>query len=112
MKAYLGLDVPNDTLGVLQDVHWSHGYVGSFPTYTIGNIMSSQFFDTAIEATGHRGRPRQRRLRPAQDWLADNIHRYGRSSLPDETLRRVTGGPLDATAYVRHLSEKVAALVG
>ncbi len=52
IRAYLGLEVPNDTLGVLQDVHWSHGYVGSFPTYTLGNVMGSQLFAAARRAPG------------------------------------------------------------
>ncbi len=112
MKAYLGLDVPTDTLGVLQDVHWSHGYVGSFPTYTIGNIMSSQFFEAAIRDGAVEKGLAAGEYAPLKTWLADNVHRYGRSSWPDETLRRVTGGPLDATAYIGHLATKVATLAG
>ena len=112
MKAYLGLDVPNDTLGVLQDVHWSHGYVGSFPTYTIGNIMSAQFYETAIKVAAVEKGLSAGNYAPLKTWLADNIHRYGRASSPNETLRRVTGGPLDASAYIRVLGDKVAALVG
>ena len=112
MKAYLGLDVPTDTLGVLQDVHWSHGYVGSFPTYTIGNIMSAQFFAEASKVPEVEGGLRSGDYTPLKTWLADNIHRYGRASSPDETLRRVIGGPLDASAYIRVLGDKVAALVG
>ena len=111
MKAYLGQDVPNDTLGVLQDVHWSHGYVGSFPTYTVGNIMSSQFFATATKVPEIETGLATGNYAPLKTWLAENIHSYGRSSSPDETLRRVTGGPLDATAYIGHLSDKVAALI-
>ncbi len=112
MKAYLGLDVPNDTLGVLQDVHWSHGYVGSFPTYTIGNIMSAQFYETAIKVAAVEKGLSAGDYAPLNTWLADNIHRYGRASSPNETLRRVTGGPLDASAYIRILGDKVAALAG
>ena len=112
MKAYLGLDVPTDTVGVLQDVHWSHGYVGSFPTYTIGNIMSAQFFAAAIKAPGVEKGLNSGDYAPLRTWLADNIHSHGRSSWPDETLRRITGGPLDATAYIAHLGDKVASLVG
>lgn len=110
MKAYLGRDVPSDTLGVLQDVHWSHGYVGSFPTYTLGNIMSSQFFDAAMKRPEIDAGLAGGNYAPLRNWLADNIYRYGRSSSPAETLQRVTGGPLDAAPYVRQLTEKVAAL--
>ena len=113
MKAYLGLDVPNDTLGVLQDVHWSHGYVGSFPTYTIGNIMSAQFFETAIRTPAVAAGLDGGRLCAAQD-LARRQHPPLRPRPPRRTrrCRRVTGGPLDASAYIRILSDKVAALVG
>ena len=110
MQAYLGREVPSDTLGVLQDVHWSHGYVGSFPTYTLGNIMSSQFFDAANRRPEIAAGLDTGNYAPLKDFLTDNIYRHGRSSSPDETLQRVTGGPLDAAPYVRQLTEKVAAL--
>ena len=110
MKTYLGRDVPNDTLGVLQDVHWSHGYVGSFPTYSIGNIMGAQFYDTALQQPAIATGLDSGNYAPLKDWLTDNIYRYGRSSSPAETLQRVTGGPLDIGPYVARLAEKVAML--
>jgi carboxypeptidase Taq len=112
LRNYLGLEVPNDTLGVLQDVHWSHGYVGSFPTYTLGNIMSSQLFAAArTEASVAAGLASGDYL-PLKGWLNEHVHRYGRSSTPDETLRRVTGRGLDTSPYIADLTEKVAALTG
>lgn len=110
MRSYLGLEVPDDTRGVLQDVHWAHGFVGSFPTYTVGNIMSSQIFQKAsacpeIAAGLHRGD-----YQPLKDWLTGNIYRYGRSSTPKETLERVTGGALDLSPYIADLTAKVNAL--
>jgi carboxypeptidase Taq len=110
MKTYLGRDVPNDTLGVLQDVHWSHGYVGSFPTYTIGNIMGAQFYDTALTQPAIAAGLDTGNYAPLKHWLTDNIYRHGRSSSPAETLQRVTGGPLDIGPYVARLAEKVAML--
>lgn len=110
MQTYLGLDVPSDTLGVLQDVHWSHGYVGSFPTYTLGNIMGAQFFDTAIQQPAIASGLDSGNYVPLKDWLTDNIYSHGRSSSPAETLQRVTGGPLDIGPYVARLTEKVAML--
>lgn len=110
VKEYLGRDVPNDTLGVLQDVHWSHGYVGSFPTYTIGNIMGAQFYDTALNQPTIAAGLESGNYAPLRDWLGDNIYRYGRSSSPAETLQRVTGGPLGIDPYVARLTEKVAML--
>jgi carboxypeptidase Taq len=110
MKRYLGPDVPTDTLGVLQDVHWSHGYVGSFPTYTVGNIMGAQFFDAAVTRQDIATGLDQGDYAPLKNWLTENIYRHGRASSPAETLQRVTGGPLDIAPYVRQLTEKVAAL--
>ncbi len=111
MRDYLGITVPDDRQGVLQDVHWSHGYVGSFPTYTIGNIMSSQLYavasrDPAIAAGLEVGE-----YAPLHRWLGDNVWVHGRASTPTETLQRVTGGPLDPAPYVADLTAKVAVLL-
>jgi carboxypeptidase Taq len=110
MRRYLNRAVPTDTLGVLQDVHWSHGYVGSFPTYTLGNIMAAQFFDAALKQDGIAAGLGRADYAPLRTWLTDTIYRHGRSQTPTEALRRVTGGPLDIRPYVAALSDKVAAL--
>ncbi len=110
MQTYLGLDVPNDTLGVLQDVHWSHGYLGSFPTYTLGNIMSSQFFRKAQESPQVSAGLQDGNYEPLTAWLTENIYRHGRSSSPQQTLQRVTGEALDPAHYIADLTTKVAAL--
>lgn len=102
--------MPNDTLGVLQDVHWSHGYVGSFPTYTLGNIMSSQFFASAQGAPEVASGLETGDYAPLHRWLTENIYRHGRSSMPKETLQRVTGGGLDPAPYIADLTAKVEAL--
>ncbi|WP_416068119.1 carboxypeptidase M32 [Rhizobium sp. ZK1] len=110
VKAYLGLDVPNDTLGVLQDVHWSSGMVGSFPTYTIGNIMSSQFFAAACKETAiERGLENGDYL-PLKTWLNDHVHQYGRSKSASQLLADATGEDLSASAYVNDLKRKVVDL--
>ncbi len=110
MRDYLGLEVPNDTLGVLQDVHWSHGYVGSFPTYTLGNIMSSQFFASARTEPEVAAGLETGNYAPLHGWLVENIYHHGRSSMPKETLHRVTGGGLDPAPYIADLTSKVEAL--
>jgi carboxypeptidase Taq len=110
IKSYLALDVPSDTQGVLQDVHWSSGMVGSFPTYTVGNIMSSQFFaaarkDAAIERSLEEGD-----YMPLKTWLNDNIHRHGRSKSPSQLLVDATGSDLSTAAYIADLTRKVEEL--
>jgi carboxypeptidase Taq len=110
MKSYLGLDVPSDTLGVLQDVHWSSGMMGSFPTYTIGNIMGAQLYraacaDAAVADGIDRGD-----YAPLTAWLGTHVHRHGRSLTPAEILRAATGKPLAVDDYVAALRAKVTDL--
>lgn len=107
VKAYLGLDVPNDTLGVLQDVHWSSGMVGSFPTYTIGNIMSSQFFAAACKETAIEHGLENGDYLPLKTWLNDHVHQYGRSKSASQLLVDATGEDLSVSAYVNDLRRKV-----
>ena len=112
MQAYLGRKVPNDTLGVLQDVHWSQGYVGSFPTYTLGNIMSSQIFRAAQGQPAIVAGLSTGDYAPLHGWLARGIYAHGRGSTPAQTLLRVARGPLDTKPYIADLTRKVADLVG
>jgi carboxypeptidase Taq len=111
MREYLGLEVPDDTRGVLQDVHWSHGYVGSFPTYTVGNIMSSQLFRKAGKIPEITHGLQEGDYQPLKNWLVENVYRHGRSSTPKETLLRVTGDTLNAEHYIADLTEKVEMLI-
>jgi carboxypeptidase Taq len=107
MEEYLGIVPPNDTKGVLQDVHWSAGLVGYFPTYALGNLVSAQLWDCI-----------QRDLPNLEDqigagkfdellaWLRENIHRHGAKFEPQELVQRVTGSKIDPEPYVRYLTEK------
>jgi carboxypeptidase Taq len=109
IKRHLGLTVPNDAQGVLQDVHWSTGYIGSFPTYTIGNVMGAQVMETlrrenpsldaAIEAGEYPVLAEELRTR---------IWQHGRRFLRDELLERETGRRLDPTPYLAYLNDKYA----
>ena len=92
MKSYLGVDVPDAASGVLQDVHWSLGYVGYFPTYVIGSIVSAQIWEKAVEAMpGLEGQFEQGDFLPLREWLREHLHRHGRKFTPKETLQKVTG---------------------
>jgi len=79
MRDHLGVTVPTDTLGVLQDVHWSSGMVGSFPTYTLGNVMASQFFRAATAVSGVEAGLDAGDYGPLRAWLEANVLSHGRS---------------------------------
>jgi carboxypeptidase Taq len=110
-QAYLGITPPDDRQGILQDVHWSGGSIGYFPTYTLGNLMSVQFFDRAVaERPGIPAGIESGEFGALLDWLRDRIHRHGRKYLPDELVRRVTGGPLRTGPYLDYLRRKYGEL--
>jgi carboxypeptidase Taq len=104
---YLGLVVPTDREGCLQDIHWSSGAMGSFSTYTFGNIMAAQLMeaareqDTTIEPAFDRGD-----TIPLRAWLRDNIWRHGKRFGRDELLTRATGRALEVGPYLRYLTGK------
>ena len=113
MEEYLGITPESDAAGVLQDVHWSAGLFGYFPTYTIGNVLSVQFFDEAVRA--HPEIPEgvgRGEFSTLLSWLRENIHRHGSRYLPDELVERVTGRPLDTAPYLRYLRTKFGELYG
>ena len=107
VRANLGLEVPNDRDGCLQDAHWAAGLVGSFCTYTIGNIMAAQLFEVACgSSTGVRAALEQGDVGPLSSWLRDAVWQHGRRYQRDELLGRATGRTLDLAPYVRHLKRR------
>ena len=111
MVEYVGIEPPNDRLGVLQDVHWSGGHIGYFATYALGNVISAQIWERVIaelpdvEAQFEAGEFGELRA-----WLTENLYRHGRKFTPKETLERVVGDPLDADPYLRYLRAKLDTL--
>jgi carboxypeptidase Taq len=113
MKEYLGVDVPDDAKGVLQDVHWSGGSFGYFPTYLLGTIASVQIWETArADLTDLDAQMEAGEFGQLREWLGDKLYRWGRRLPPDEMLRRIVGGPLDAEPYLAYLKGKVADIYG
>ena len=107
MKAYLRVDVPDDAQGVLQDVHWSSGQIGTFCNYTIGNIMAAQLFDTATnENPGIQTALDGANYTPLRDWLTEKVAQHGRHYSRDELLENATGRTLDPEPYIAHLTRK------
>jgi carboxypeptidase Taq len=107
MHAYLGVDVPNDAEGVLQDMHWAGGSIGYFSTYSLGNVMSVQMWERVLEETPDLYEQFERgEFAALREWLRERLHRHGRKFTPAETLAKVVGGPIDAKPYLRYLREK------
>ena len=112
IKEYLGLDVPNDRLGVLQDVHWSSGQIGTFCNYTIGNVMAGQLFETAATDSRVSAGLAVADYTPLREWMTEYVHRHGRRYTRNELLVRATGRALDPAPYISHLTEKYSAIYG
>ncbi len=104
---YLGIEVPDDTQGVLQDVHWSHGSFGYFPTYSIGSFYAAQFYNQAArEINGLSTYIEQGNFQPLLDWLREKIHRHGRLYTSDELCHKITGKGLDFNEFMIYASKK------
>ncbi|MGJ3237448.1 MAG: carboxypeptidase M32 [Anaerolineae bacterium] len=107
MQDYLGVTPPNDSQGVLQDVHWAGGGFGSFPGYTIGNIMSAQVFAAAHQQSPELSTQLEQGVyQPLRQWLTEQIYQHGRAYNVDELLMRVTGEPLQVDPLLRYLEQK------
>jgi carboxypeptidase Taq len=108
MQSDLGIVPPYDRDGCLQDVHWYAGSIGgAFQSYTIGNILSAQFFAAALEECpdiSHR--IEQGEFGPLQSWLRDRIYRHGRKFAPNDLVERATGAPMSMAPYLAYLRGK------
>jgi carboxypeptidase Taq len=104
---YLGVEVPDDRRGVLQDVHWSAGTLGYFPTYALGNVISLQIWERVRDEIPDLDEQFERgEFSALREWLGENLHRHGRKFTPKETLEKVVGGPIDSGPYLAYLNEK------
>ena len=110
-RQYLGIAPPDDRSGVLQDVHWSAGLLGYFPTYSLGNLYAAQFFAQARADLGDLDEAfALGDFRPLLDWLRENIHCHGQRWSAAELVERVTGRPLGAKPLIDHLRAKLGPL--
>ena len=107
----LGIQPQHDAEGVLQDIHWSAGLVGYFPTYALGNLYAAQFFEKADADVGGLDEAMLKgEFAPLSEWLGVNIHRHGQRYTAAELVTRVTGKPLGHDALMRHLRKKLGPL--
>jgi carboxypeptidase Taq len=112
MQADLGVAPPDDRDGCLQDVHWYFGSIGGgFQSYTIGNILSAQFYDAAIKAHPDiSSEIANGKFGTLRGWLTDNIYHYGRTLRPEEIVARATGSPMTMAPYLAYLRKKYGEL--
>ena len=113
MRTLVGIEVPNDRVGVLQDVHWSAGLIGYFPTYTLGTLYSAQFMDAIEREMG----PIDAIVRAGQydrllGWMREHVHNRGALVAPEQIALDATGEALGHAALMRYLRAKYGALYG
>ncbi len=112
-KEYLGIDVPSNTKGVLQDIHWSHGSFGYFPTYSIGSFYAAQFFDQAKkENPSLINEIENGEMQNLLKWLRAKIHVHGRFYTAAELCEKITGEKLNFTHFMNYAKEKYGAIYG
>jgi len=107
MEEYLGITPPNDAVGVLQDVHWSSGMIGYFPTYALGNLASVQLWDKLLESNPNiPDEIAQGKFDSVLWWMRENVHQYGIKFEPQEIMLKATGSKITPEPYIKYLNEK------
>jgi carboxypeptidase Taq len=112
-QRYLGITPTNDADGALQDVHWSAGLFGYFPTYSLGNLYAGQFFEQASQDVGDLpGQFRRGEFRTLLDWLRTNIHQHGQRWSASELAKQITGNPLSHSPWFKQIQAKYSEIYG
>jgi carboxypeptidase Taq len=112
-EEYLGIRPDTDSEGCLQDIHWSHGNFGYFPTYSLGSVMAAQLFEAAAtEIDDLDGKIAAAEFDELQDWLGENVHRHGSRYETNELVKRATGEDFSADAFLEYVDEKYGELYG
>jgi len=105
MRRLLGIEVPTDALGCLQDVHWGAGSFGYFPSYALGCLIAAQLWETLEQELGPRDEDLRRcEVLPVQRWLAERVHRYGRRMDTAPLVEHATGRPLEIKPFIRYVA--------
>jgi carboxypeptidase Taq len=110
-EAYLGITPPTDAMGCLQDIHWSHGSFGYFPTYSLGSVMAAQLYAAAEDDIDDLDeRIRAGEFDALGDWLREHVHRHGQRYETDDLVEAATGAPLSADAFGEYVRRKYGEL--
>ena len=105
-KRLLGVASDTDADGVLQDVHWTYGEFGYFPSYALGNLYGAQFLSKIKKEIDFDAELAKGNLLPVKNWLDKNVHQYGSLYSPKELIKKVTGEKLDYKYFISYLTEK------
>uniref|UniRef100_A0A7C3IXP8 Metal-dependent carboxypeptidase n=1 Tax=Candidatus Methanomethylicus mesodigestus TaxID=1867258 RepID=A0A7C3IXP8_9CREN len=112
-RDYLGVEVENDAEGVLQDVHWSHGYFGYFPSYALGNIYAGMMIPKIDrDVPGWRDAIRRGSFSEVREWLRRNVHNHGNLYDPPDLLRKAAGGEVTPAPFLSYLDAKYSRVYG
>jgi carboxypeptidase Taq len=113
MQEFLGTTPPNDAQGVLQDIHWSMGLIGYFPTYSLGNLVSVQLWERILnDIPDLNNQIASGEFSALLGWLRKNIHSHGAKFEPQELVQKVTGSRIDPAPYMRYLQAKYGEIYG
>jgi carboxypeptidase Taq len=113
MRSDLGLEVPDDRRGCLQDIHWAMGGIGYFPTYTLGNLYAAQLWASIGEQLpGLDEEVRKGEFGSLLSWLRREVHQHGRRYAAEDLCMRATGAPLQARPLLDYLQAKLGPLYG
>ncbi len=108
MREYLGIEVRSDAEGVMQDVHWSEGLIGYFPSYAIGNLIAGQLWERVrSEITDLDDQLARHELAPLRDWLREHVHRHGSRYSDNDLLTRAVGRSVEVMPFINHLRAKL-----
>ncbi len=112
-EEYLGIKINDDSEGVLQDIHWSYGYFGYFPSYALGNVFDGMWYDKLnTDIPGWQSALATGDILPPIKWMADNIHKMSDLYDPIDLAKRVTGKELTAKPFLEYLENKYSNLFG
>ena len=111
-KEYLGVDVPDDTHGCLQDIHWAMGDMGYFPSYALGSAYSAQAVDDLRKTMDLDAQWAEGNMQPLKDALRSRVWQHGRAKEPQWLVQSLCGGAFDAAHYTNYLKNKYTELYG
>jgi len=112
-KEYLGIEPPNDLVGVLQDIHWSRQFGASFQGYTLGNVISAQLFQAALPVNPSMPEQlEQGNCSALLEWTRKNVHAHGSKFVPQELIVKATGKPLSTEPYLNYIESKYRDIYG